>query len=259
MPNYLTYPCKVMRITQRYDGGTSHLPHMTGNPKEFAIDEGGKDGGRDWLVCCCDRMKVVKLTGVGKPGTNALYVTSTTPVDLANGTRSIITLQLVHPNDDDLCKLRDGQIIRRGEKICREGNDGATANHVHMAVGLGTIIGTGWQKNSKERWVLVTTGGPIKPEDAFFVDPDFTTIRNANGIKFKRLPALPGAYVTTAQLNVRAGTTNDRIKPGAPVRAVLPAGKRVEVTKTKTGADGNEWGRVLEGWICLKYAKKVIG
>lgn len=259
MPNYLTYPSQIMRITQSYDGTTSHLPHMTGSPKEYALDEGGKDGGRDWLFCGCDAMRVTRLTGVGKPGTNALYVTSTTPVDLANGTRSIITLQLVHPNDEDLCKLRNGQIIKRGEKICREGNDGATGNHVHMAVGLGTIIGTGWQKNSKDRWVLVTTGGPIKPEDAFFIDPTFTTIRDAKGLKFKKLLEKPGVYITTARLNVRTGTTADKIKPDAPVRAVLPAGKRVEVTKTKAGADGNQWGRILEGWICLKYAKKVCG
>lgn len=256
MPNYLTYPTQIMRITQSYDGRTSHLPHMTGTPKEWALDEGEKDGGRGWLYCGCDAMRVTRLTGVGKPGTNAVYLTSTTQVDLANGKRSIITLQLVHPNDDDLSKLRNGQIIRRGEKICREGNDGATANHVHMAVGLGTIVGTGWQKNSNGRWVLVTTGGPIKPEDAFFVDPEFTKIRDAKGLNFKMLPKgkpAPGRYeVTSTTLRVRKGTSTDTLILGE-----LKQRERVEIVRTKRGLDGAYWGRTSVGWVCMDYMKKV--
>ena len=258
MLNYLTYPFQTMRITQSYTGTTSHLPHMTGSPKEYALDEGGRDGGRDWLFCGCDAMRVTRLTGVGKPGTNALYLTSAKPVNLANGKRSIITLQLVHPNDDDLCKLRDGQIIRRGEKICREGNDGATGNHVHMAVGLGTIIGTGWQQNSKGRWVLVTTGGPIKPEDAFFIDPAFTTIRDAKGLDFKMLPKgkpAPGRYeVTSATLRVRKGTSTNTLILGE-----LKHRERVEIVRTKKGLDGAYWGRTSVGWVCMDYMKKVGG
>lgn len=255
MPNYLTYPFKTMRITQSYDGTTSHLPHMTGSPKEYALDEGGKDGGRDWLFCGCDAMRVTRLTGVGKPGTNALYVTSTTPVDLANGKRSIITMQLVHPNDDDLCKLRDGQIIRRGERICREGNDGATGNHVHMAVGLGTIIGTGWQKNSKDRWVLVTTGGALKPEDAFFIDPTFTTVKDSKGLKFKKLPKeepKPGKYtVNTDALNVRDGTAR-----GCHIKDVLMRGQVVEIDHVKLGWNGDYWGKIIgKGWVDMEYLK----
>ncbi|MBR3553350.1 MAG: hypothetical protein IKN72_08180 [Clostridia bacterium] len=197
MTNPLTYPFAVMRITQRYDGETSHKPHMTGDPKEYALDEGGADTGRDWVLCPCNEMKVARLTGVGAKGTNALYLTSTKKVNLANGTQSVVTVQLVHPNDDDLKKFKVGQTFKRGERICREGNDGATAYHIHMAVGLGTIVGTGWQRNSRNKWVLVTTGGPIKPEDAFFVDPAVTTVKNAAGIKFKRIPT-PSPQAGTA-------------------------------------------------------------
>ena len=190
MSNELTYPFAVMHITQSYDGTLSHLPHMTGTPKEYALDEGEKDAGRGWAYCPCDRMKVVKLTGVGAKGTNALYLTSTEKCSLANGKKAVVTIQLVHPNDDDLKKLKVGQIFRRGEKICREGTDGnATGNHIHMAVGLGTIVGTGWQLNNKNKWVLVTTGGPIKPEDAFFIDPAFTRVKDSKGLKFRTVPA----------------------------------------------------------------------
>ena len=255
MSNYLTYPFRTMRITQSYDGTVSHLPHMTGTPKEYALDEGGADGGRDWVYCGCYQMRVAKLTGVGKPGTNALYLTTTTPVKLANGKTSVITIQLVHPNDDDLSKLRDGQIFRRGDRICREGNDGATGNHIHLAVGLGTIVGTGWQQNSKGRWVLVTTGGPIKPEDAFFIDPAFTVIKNDKYLKFKNVPMdepKPGNYVVNTEvLNVRTGTTKD-----ARIADVLMRGTKIKVEKVKLGWNGDWWGKVVgKGWIDMKYIK----
>ena len=248
MANYLTYPFKVMRITQRYDGQTSHRPHMTGTPKEWALDEGEKDGGRGWVYCPCDRMKVVKLTGVGKPGTNAVYLTSAGEVDLANGQRAVVTLQLVHPNDDDLRKLKDGQIFTRGGAICREGNDGASAYHIHMAVGLGKIKGTGWQKNSNERWVLVTTGGPIKPEDAFWIDPKFTKVVDAKKLKFKPLPQ--GTVMqTTAVLNIRAGAGTTYAVVGQ-----YPKGEKIDVIKTKS-VNGTAWGRTDKGWVCLKYCE----
>ena len=76
--NYLTYPCKVMRITQNYLGKTSHLPHTTGYPKDYPIDEGGKDTGRDGFFCPCDELKIVRLYGAGNGGTNTIWVESTT-------------------------------------------------------------------------------------------------------------------------------------------------------------------------------------
>ena len=263
MSNHLTYPFAVMRITQSYDGETSHKPHLTGTPKEYALDEGGKDTGRDWVLCPCDEMKVAKLTGVGAKGTNAVYLTSTEKVDLANGEQAIVTLQLVHPNDDDLKKLNVGQTFKRGEKICREGNDGASGNHVHMAVGLGSIVGTGWQRNSKQKWVLVTTGGPIKPEDAFFVDRKITTVKNTKGLKFKDVPApsvsaggaRAGKYRVTADvLNVRSGT-----KAGARVVGTLHRGDCVTVLQVKfSAAFGSMFGKIAPGqWISLQYAEAV--
>lgn len=266
--NYMICPMQTFRITQSYDGTTSHLPHMTGTPKEYALDLGGKDTGRDWILCPCDEMKVAKLTGVGTKGTNAVYLTSTKKVDLANGTQSIATMQLVHPNDDDLKKLKEGQTFKRGEKICREGNDGTSGNHVHMAVGLGTIVGTGWQQNSKQKWVLVTTGGPIKPEDAFFVDRKVTTVKDTKGLKFKDVPtpsdasgasspkggAKPGKYrVTVNVLNVRYGTSTK-----TPIKYVLGYHREIDIVKIKTGLDGKAWGKADGlGWVRMEYLEKV--
>ena len=36
-----------MTITQSYTGTYSHLTHTTGYPKDYPIDEAGKDTGRD--------------------------------------------------------------------------------------------------------------------------------------------------------------------------------------------------------------------
>ena len=46
MKNYLTYPCKVMNITQGYIGNYSHEPHTTGSPKDFPWDEACGSTGR---------------------------------------------------------------------------------------------------------------------------------------------------------------------------------------------------------------------
>ncbi len=275
MPNYLTYPFKTMRITQRYDGTTSHKPHMTGNPKEYALDEGEKDTGRGWVYCMCDKMKIVKLTGVCKPGTNAVYLTSVGEVDLANGKRSVATIQLVHPNDDDLVKIKDGQIFKRGDKICREGNDGASSYHIHLAVGLGTIVGTGWQKNSNGRWVLVTTGGPIKPEDAFFIDPKFTQVKNSAGLKFKTVPTGAakwpvGEYKVKSELApVRSGpgtsypkktfvmftqNAREQIKKHNGGKAAHGFVKGMVFTAhrvTQNNQDKHFWAECPSGWVCL--------
>lgn len=250
--NYLTYPCRVMRITQSYDGQTSHLRHMTGTPKDYSLDEGCTDGGRDWIYCSCDGLKVVRITGTrDSHHTNAIWLTSTSKVKLANGKESVVTLQFVHPNDDDLLKIKTGHIFKRGDKICREGNDGATANHLHVAVGLGSIVCTGWTQNSKGAWVLTTTAGAIKPEDAFFIDPDFTKIVKTCGLKFKELPSNRYVVVRDA-MNVLTGTTKD-----AHIIDVLTRGTVVKIEKIKTGWNGEQFGKIEKlGWACMKDMKR---
>ena len=188
MAEILTYPFKTMRITQTYNGGTSHRPHTTGRPKDYPIDEGGKDGGRDPLYAPCD-VKIVRIYGVGNGGTNSIWVQSTKKVTLANGKTDFVTMQITHPNDSDLRRLKVGQAIKKREIICYEGTDGATGNHIHMSVGMGKMTGNGWALNSNNKWVLTTSNGTVKPEAAFYVDPKFTKVDSSNGLKFKTLPA----------------------------------------------------------------------
>lgn len=275
--NYLTYPCTIMRITQRYDGKTSHLRHMTGSPKDYSLDEGCTDGGRDWIYCPCDELKVIRITGTkNNKKTNSIWLTSTSKVNLANGKSDIVTLQFVHPNDDDLLKIKEGQRFKRGEKICREGNDGASGNHLHLAVGLGFVVGTGWTQNSNGAWVLTTTGGAIKPEDAFYIDPKFTKIVNSAGIKFKTLPKdkyTTGNYKVIENAPVRSGAgtsypkknfsmltegAREQIKKLNKGKAANYFVKGVEFTAKKVEYDGKHWwGECPSGWVCLKHCIKI--
>lgn len=246
--NYVTYPCKTMRITQNYKGKTSHKPHTTGTPKDYPIDEGCADTGKDYICCPCDEMKVRRIYGVGTKGTNTLWLESTDKADFADGGKDYLTLMITHPDDTDVKNLRVGDVFRRGEKITREGKDGATANHLHISAGKGRMKGSGWMQNSKGKWVLTTTAVSSKPEDIFYIDPDFTEVISMGSLKFKKLPEkLSAGYykVDTAVLNVRCGPGMEYKKKG-----VLYKGKRVKITSVK----GN-WGKYGDGWICLDYCR----
>ncbi len=186
MKNYLTYPCKVMNITQGYNGATSHKPHTTGSPKDYPWDEACFNTGRSPMYCPCDEMKIKRISTAG---TNTIWLESTSKVWLADGTQDYVTLMVTHPNDSDIKKLKVGQKFKRGEHICYEGTDGgATGNHFHFSVGKGKVKSKGWKQNSKGKWVLTCIGGTYKPEALIYIAPEFTTIKKSNGLKFKELP-----------------------------------------------------------------------
>lgn len=258
MSNYLTYPFKTMNITQSYGVG-NHIPHNSGTPKDYPIDEAGKDLGRDYFHCPCDSMKVTKLYGNPTIGYH-IWLESTSKVSLANGSTDYVTILAVHMNYDDYKKLKVGQIYKRGQAIFREGTTGkATGNHCHFAVasGLGSKANY-WKQNSKGSWVLVTSGSPLKPEQAFYINTAFTKIKNAYKLKFKNKPTAPKTVykTTTDALNMRsgAGTANK-------ILLTIPKGKKVEVLKENAGdANGYKWDKVKyggkEGFVAAKYLKQ---
>ena len=191
----LIYPCKVMNITQNYNGKTSHYGESHGNPKSYPIDEACSDGGRDWFYAPCD-VVIKRIYGVGNRGANTIWLESTEKVKLANGQETYVTIRITHPEDDDLSKLKVGQKIKQFGQAFREGGDGGGniryGNHFHICVNtckFKELSNSGWVKNDKGYWV--TTPHEIKPEDAFFVDTDFTTIKNDGGLKFKELKIEP--------------------------------------------------------------------
>lgn len=268
--NYLIYPCKTMRITQSYKGSTSHLPHTTGYPKDYPIDEGCSDTGKDYIYCPCDSMTVKRIYGVGSKGTNTLWLQSDERVNFADGTRDYFTMLITHPDDSDLKKLSVGQKFTRKEKICREGKDGATAYHFHLSGGKGFFVGSGWTQNSKGKWVLITTKTTEKPENLFFVDESFTKVKNTAGLNFRTLAKeydRRNFRVIADLLNVRTGPSTKYRKKAFGELTVSAQEQILSLTKGKE-KDGyvkgltftaleekDGWARTPSGWICLQYCE----
>lgn len=162
--NYLTYPCKYMRIVQRHDGTYSHAGNQLGSVIDYPIDEGCEDGSRSMMYCPCDEMEVLRVRGVDyatdengnyifdengnhlpgldEPGkANVIWLKSTSKVVMPFGEDSIV-LMVIHPNDDDLKNIKVGQKFLRGQEMFREGSDagsGTVSNHFHFSVSTGNI------------------------------------------------------------------------------------------------------------------------
>ena len=262
-----------MRITQNYNGSTSHKPHTTGSPKDYPIDEGCKDSGRDYLFCPCDRM-VVKRNYTS--GTNTVWLESTEKVNFADGTSNYFTMLITHPNNDDMYRLPVGRVFTRGEAICREGIDGATANHLHISGGKGKFKGNGWLKNNKGKYVLDCTGGACKPEKLFYIDLSFTNVMSKGGIPFKILSkTLSKAGYTVGKYKVTA----DLLKVRTGAGTAFPSKKFESLRDTAQNKilalkgfkqDGyvrgleftvkevkKNWGKTGSGWVCLDYCEKI--
>lgn len=281
--NYLVYPCKIMRITQNYNGATSHKPHTTGYPKDYPIDEACKDSGREYMYCPCDGM-IVKRNYIA--GTNTLWLESTSKVNFADGTSDYFTMLITHPNNDDMKLCPVGKIFKRGQKICREGIDGATGNHLHISGGKGKYKGNGWAQNSKGKWVLNCTGGAYKPEKLFFLDTSFTKVISKGGLRFKSLPKTATTTTTTTSTTTTYKTGNYKVTTESTLRVRSGAGtsysyklfsqlsKQAQkkilaltggvqkhgyvkgLTFTVSEVKKN-WGKTPSGWVCLDYCKKI--
>lgn len=249
--NFITFPMKYLTITQTYNGKTSHYPHTSGKPKDYPLDLGGFDSGRDYVYCNCDKLIVSKIYGVGNKGTNTIWLTSADKVIFADGTEDYAVQMFTHPNDDDLKKLKVGQTFTRGQKMFREGSDGASANHIHYSIGKGKLVGTGWTKNSNGKWVLNCTNGAYKPEALLFVDADFTTIKKSNGLTFNPMPK-PKTFIAIKKANIREGSSTKYRIVGT-----IPIGSRVVVTEIFKNSYGNEWGRCSSGYINLAHFREV--
>lgn len=254
--NYLTYPCKVMNITQGYEGSYSHANHVNGSPMDYPIDEACADTGRDYFCCPCDAVQIAHIYGVGTGGTNTIWIESTEKVITPSG-EDYVTILVTHPNDDDLKKLSVGQRFTRGQQMFREGTDGnATGNHLHIAVGFGRFTGAGWVKNTAGAWVHKSTGAQIKPENAFFIDTDFTTVKSSKGLVFAEIPkesaVIPGdidgdGEVTAADARValRAATGLEELTAEQKAAAdyngdgeITPADAR-DIIRNAVGLDEN--------------------
>lgn len=279
--NNLIYPLKKLSITQSYTGSTSHFPHTTGTPKDYPIDDNGGDSSKSaYFYCPCDEIEIKRIYGVKTSGTNTIFLRSTKPVNFANGEEDYVCILLTHPDDDTLIGLKKGQKFKRKAPMFIEGKDGnATGYHFHISVGKGDFKGTGWVKNSNGKWVINTTNGTLKPEDAFFIDESFTEIVNSKKLSFKNLPAVvektvssnanidpevdpakdftknkAGTYLVTSSigLRIRAGASTDDA-----ILGVIPFDTKVRCYGYHTGNWLYVTWKNIAGFCCSDYLKKI--
>ena len=169
------FPMETMRITQSPYGNTSHHPHNIGTPKDYPIDCAGIDGGRSAIFCPTE----MKVTAIKFCSTNTIWLVSTKKVNTPTF-NDYVFMTLTHWNDDDAHIKKHNKvnsIIKKGEIICLEGTDGATANHIHICCGRG--YSDNWTKNSKGKWVMVGDNKP--PEEVMYRYTKFTTRVMDNG------------------------------------------------------------------------------
>lgn len=249
--NYLTYPLKVMNITQGYNDNYTHKRHSEGNLKDYPIDDACGSGNNSYFYCPCDEMVVKKVYGVGLRASNTIWLESTTPVITPTFT-DYITIMIVHPKDKDLKNVYVGRKYQRNEALFPKGADGfATGPHFHITLGRGKMSGSGWAKNNLGLWILKTTGYNIKPEHGMFIDKNFTTIKNTRNIEFLSLndeeKEEDNIFYTTANLNIRYG-------PGANYRFVNLLHKDTQI---KIESITNGWTKINDKeYVASAYLTK---
>lgn len=160
-----------MRITQSYYGDTSHRRHWdpTPNYSDYPIDDAGENEGVEAIYCPCDEMIVTAVKGTYNSATNTVWLVSTSKV-VTPAFEDIAFMTLTHSEDADLKEVTVGRKYKRGEVICHEGQDGASANHIHIVCGRGSS--NNWIQNTNGSWVI--QGDTKKPEEVFYIDRSFT-------------------------------------------------------------------------------------
>lgn len=171
------FPMETMRIKQNPYGKTSHKKHNDGTPKDYPIDCAGVDGGRS--ACFCPTKMKVTAIRTGKDTTNTIWLVSTSKVKTPKFT-DIVFMTITHWNDNDTAMKKHnkvGSIINKGEIICYEGTDGASANHLHICCGKG--YSDNWVTNTKG--ALVIKGDNKLPNEVMYRYTKFTTKVLDNG------------------------------------------------------------------------------
>lgn len=188
---YFTFGQETMRITQNYNGTTSHKKHWynSKNYADYPIDIAGAGSNRSAYFATVD-MKVVAIKGKGNSMTNTIWLETVNKVLTPSGAMKVF-IALTHWNDNDsaVAKLKAGRMVKKGAIICYEGTDGATANHLHMVCGNADRgRANGLIRNSNGAWV--SNGYCMKPEEIMYIDKEFTKIADSGGLAFKSMPKI---------------------------------------------------------------------
>lgn len=178
----LKFPMEYLRVTQGYgfkaDGSvdTGSYSHAG----TYAMDFGGKDTGSDPLYCPCDM--VVKRARQNANG--ELYLESTLPVELADGTCDYVHLLFLHDNKFNVV---EGQVLTQGYHFYDEGGMGsgnahAFGTHVHIEGGKGKWKSTTQAKNAQG----VYASENMYPLHKMFILGDDVQILDDGGYDWKR-------------------------------------------------------------------------
>ena len=269
---YAIYPFRYMNITQRHDQG-NHVPHWQGstNYSDKPWDEACKDGGRSYFEPQNDFVIEQVLGLNGDVTTNSVRLKSVNKLYMPyKKDPDYLYITLTHMNEDNLKQVYKGQVLKKGSKILLEGTDGyATGNHFHITANLGKYYGL--LKNSNGSWCY-TYDKSLLPNEAFYVDTDYTILINTAGYKFQNLPKEEPIYIGSPvernenvnQIEVVASQLNCRKEPGLNGEFIGFVNKGVyNYTDTKV-ADGYTWYNIGIGWIAyhetweILYPKKEV-
>lgn len=255
--DYAVFPMHYVRVTQSWNQG-NHRQHWDGaNYKDYPIDIGGMDSGRDFLYATVD-LKVLAISGIGSSSvSNKLFLTSVNKVNTPKWGKVQIFLTAVHFEDSDISKydIKVGKVFKRGEIICAEGKETATANHLHVTCGIGTATKSIKNNNGK----YVTSGDCKKPEEIFFIDNSFNNVMSRGNLNWMELPKIEkvptigtpvirNVYVDqieviTSTLNVRNKASVNGIRLGYATVGIY------EIISTAE-ADGYVWYEIASNeWI----------
>jgi len=253
--NYMIYPLKNMRITQSYYGDASHRRHWDGvsDYSDYPIDDGGLNSTREAIYCPCDEMRVTAIRGLNNPNvTNTIWLVSTAPAVTPTFT-DIVFMTLTHSTDQDLSRIKVGDIFKRGEVICYEGDDGASSFHVHIVAGRG--YSDNWRENSQNKWVI--TGDTKRPEEVFFIDRNFTNEIWGGFLPWVTLPSdYVGIPVTrnldVTQLEVKVTNLRARVSPSLSAESVGYISPGIYNYSEKVENDNYLWFRIDNFYVAYQ-------
>lgn len=249
---YAIYPFKHMNITQRHDQG-NHTPHWKNvtNHSDKPWDEACKDSGRSYFEPQNDFIvqQVIGLNNSTTKGyTNAVRLKSVNQLVCPYGT-DYLYVTLTHMNEDNLKKIKVGQKIKAGSKIILEGTDGqATGNHFHVTANFGRFFGL--LKNNNGKWCF-TYEKSLLPNEAFYLDPNYTTVKNARNYKFEKVRQV--SALLGLVLRQKASTKSSKI-------VTIPHNKRVRIITENAGvSNGYNWSKIEYngniGYVAKKYLR----
>ena len=251
MKEYAIYPFRVMNITQNYNQG-NHVPHWKNvtNYSDKPWDEACKDTGRSYFEPQNDFI-IEEVLGLNTSTTNTVRLKSVNKLYIPfKEEPEYLYLTLPHMNEDNLRQVSKGQILKAGNKVLLEGTDGnATGNHFHITANIGKYYGL--KKNNNGKWCY-TYEKSLLSHEAFYVDPNFTTIKNSNGSTFKEKPIdkvgtpvsrndkVDQVEILVDNLNARNGSSKNCKKLGY-------INKGIYNYISKTENDGYTWYQVEPG------------